>query len=78
MISGYDVGTEVKWNDTNSLQVGIIQQVFTHSTHIQLSGKPTHVSVSDNSPKYLILTSDDEQVILPHQDVVRKTVNNHT
>jgi len=78
MILGYPVSTEVKWNEANSLQVGVIQQVFTRPTHIQLNGRMAYVDVSDKSPTYLILTTGNEQVILSHTDVIRKSVNNHT
>lgn len=78
MISGYDVGTEVKWNDNNALQVGVIEKVFTQSQRIQLKDRISDINVGDDSPTYLISTADGEQLILRHQDVMLKSFNHHT
>lgn len=78
MISGYEVGTEVKWNSSNSLATGTVEKVFREPEDIEIAGQKLHVGVSENSPTYLIRHQNGEYTILPHRDVFLKHMNDHT
>lgn len=78
MITGYDVGTEVKWNEENTLTIGTVRQVFRQSGETEVHGQRIYVKVSEESPSYLIQKTDGTYVILPHQDVMLKETNLHT
>ena len=78
MISGYQVGTEVKWNLENTLTTGTIERVFRESDVIEIDGRRLIVNVSRNSPTYLVRHHSGQYLVLPHQDVMLKRTNLHT
>ncbi len=78
MITGYEIGTEVKWNQANSLETGVVEAVYRTPTRVVLNGELVQVEVSDGSPTYLILRYDGQHVLLPHQAVMLKSTNSHT
>ncbi len=78
MISGYVIGTEVKWNENNVLTTGIIQQVYRSSTEVTLDGQTKVVEVNEDVPSYLIEDHEGNGLILSHTDVSLKSSNLHT
>lgn len=78
MITGFEIGTEVKWNYEGTLTTGIVEHVFYRPELIDLDGKTVRVSVTDDSPTYLIRHHSGEQFILPHRDVFLNSMNDHT
>ena len=78
MISGYVIGTEVKWNEDNVLTTGIIKEVYRSSTEVNLDGQAKFIEVSDDVPSYLIEDHDGNTLVLPHTDVTLKSSNLHT
>jgi hypothetical protein len=79
MISGYEPGTEVKWNSIGeTLTIGTVAKVYRASTDVELDGEVVHVDVREDSPSYLINRADGGQIILSHHDVMLKEVNEHT
>lgn len=78
MIRGFEVGTEVKWNENNTLTTGVIKVAYRQSFTVELDGNLFDIKVSKNSPSYLIRTADSELVVLPHTAVTRHHSNLHT
>jgi len=79
MITGYTAGTEVKWNEDNSLVTGVIEATYYKPTVVEIEGEPVKVDVSSNSPTYLIHRLDDgRHCIMAHTDVMLKSTNLHT
>lgn len=78
MITGFDVGTQVKWNDENTLTTGVIRKVFYQPETVEVDGQTFRVEVSDHSPTYLVQHHTGELLILPHQAVFLKDMNAHT
>ena len=78
MISGYEVGTEVKWNTANTLTFGSIIEVIRETKSLYVNGQFLNVKVSDNSPTYIIVKSSGELVVLDHREVMLKSTNPHT
>ena len=78
MITGYAVGTRVKWNEQNTFTTGVIEQVFRETQEVDLNGESVLVKVGDDSPSYLIRDHTNRYLILPHADVILKASNVHT
>lgn len=76
MISGYEAGTEVRWNDDNSPQAGIIERVFHRDATIELENQQIHIVVRSNAPVYLVRQqAGGNYRILPHRDVIIANAN---
>ena len=78
MISGYVIGTEVKWNENNDLTTGIIKDVYRSSRKVTIDGETKFVEVSDDVPTYLIEDHDGNTLIMAHTEVTLKSSNLHT
>lgn len=78
MISGYEVGTEVKWNEDNTLTTGIIKDVYRASTTINVNSKKIMVEVNKDAPSYLIKRHTGDYLVLPHTALMLKSTNLHT
>jgi len=78
VISGYVIGTEVKWNEDNTLTTGVIKDVYRSSAEITIDGQTRLIEVSDDVPTYLIEDHDGNILILAHTDVTLKSSNLHT
>ncbi len=78
MIQGYAVGTDVKWNEENTLTTGVIEQVFHQPGMVLVNGEECAVEVSGNSPTYVIRHHSGDQVMLRHVDVMKEHTNLHT
>lgn len=78
MISGFEPGTEVKWNLDNVLTTGIVRRVFRWPQDVEVDGRHFHVEVNHNSPSYLIEHHSGQVVVLPHTALMRRHVNAHT
>lgn len=78
MINGFDVGTEVKWNEDNTLQVGVVKRVFHQPEDVQINGVTVHVEVREESPTYLIFDDDQQYILMPHDELMLKSTNLHT
>lgn len=78
MIQGYEAGTEIKWNEENTLTTGVIERVFTESQDIELDGETSHVTVGNEVPTYLVRHHSGRRLILAHEDVMLKRTNPHT
>lgn len=78
MINGYKIGTQVKWGQSNSLETGVIEQVYREPTEIMINNELKHIEVKADSPSYLIRQSNGKHVILSHNDVILKQTNSHT
>ena len=84
MISGYEIGTQVKWNENGGITTGRIEKVFHRPRLIDLNGIRVRVSVTNDSPTYLIQRDtpapdapNDVHVVLPHQRVFLEDANAH-
>lgn len=78
MIKGYDVGTEVKWNEERTLVTGVVEQVIHRSATVQIDGEVVAIEANENSPTYVIRHNSGRIVILPHTAVMREHTNLHT
>ena len=78
MITGFQEGTQIKWNRENVLTTGVVKRVFRKSQDIELNGEQVHVEVSEHSPSYLVEHYTGDLVILPHTEVMLKEMNAHT
>lgn len=78
MITGYKVGTEVKWTVLNTFETGIIEAVYYSPTDVVIDRQTFHVAVSNNSPSYLVARPDGSHVVLAHQEVMMNSTNFHT
>lgn len=78
MITGYTVGTRVKWNEENAFETGVVMRVYRADADIEVDGEMMHVEVSDKSPAYLVMRDDGGHVVLSHVDVMQQRVNVHT
>ncbi|MCA9912476.1 MAG: hypothetical protein KC496_03985 [Anaerolineae bacterium] len=78
MITGYKIGTDVKWNEENTLTTGVIEQVFYQPTTALVNGQECSIAVSEKSPTYLVRHHDGKQLVLRHVDVMKEHTNHHT
>lgn len=78
MIQGYDAGTEVKWNEDNTLTTGVIEEVLYQSGTIDVNGDPIWIEVGDHSPVYLVRHHTGSLITLEHTDVMLQHTNHHT
>lgn len=78
MISGYSVGTEVKWNDNGGLSTGVITRVFVNLDEAVKAGESITAEVSEKSPVYLVERPDGRNLILHHEDIMLNKSNEHT
>lgn len=78
MISGYSVGTEVKWNEQGALTTGVIKRVYTNLDEAVKAGEPITAEVHEKSPVYLVERPDGRTLILHHEDIMLNKSNEHT
>jgi len=78
MITGYRVGTEVKWNEQETLTTGIVEQVFHEPGEVVMNGSTVKVEADGDNPVYLIRHHTGDHLLLPHTDVFLKDMNRHT
>lgn len=79
VITGYRAGTEVKWNEDQSIATGTIEQVFRESQVVEVDGDQLHVEVSDNSPTYLVRHHNTgAPILIAHRSLFRRHMNEHT
>lgn len=72
MLTGYSVGTEVKWNHDDALHSGTILKVY-REFEAQTPDSP----LNDGPLNYLILSERGGYIVLPHHDVMAKQTNSH-
>lgn len=73
-IQGYEIGTEVKWNDEQAggFRTGIVRARYYDPDVTEINGQSIEINVIGNSPTYEIEAADDADVlILNHTTVVR-------
>ena len=78
MITGFEVGAKVKWNEENTLTTGVIRKVFYTSQDVEVGGQFQHVEINDNAPVYLVQHHTGDMLLLAHQDLFLKDMNTHT
>ncbi len=78
MIQGYEIGTKVKWNDSNSLETGVVEEIFSLPLHYEVNGHTIFINATEDSPYYLIHLSRGGHIVLSHEETMLKQVNSHT
>lgn len=78
MFSSYEIGTEVKWNEDNRIQTGVVKQIITNLPPLDVDGQVLTTATDAATLRYLIERPGGAQVVLPHRVLMRRHVNDHT
>ena len=68
-MASYSEGTEVQWDWGNGTAKGKIDKVYTRKTTRTIKGTEVTREASDDSPAYLIVQSDGDEVLKSHSEV---------
>lgn len=81
MITGYDPGTAVKWNDdeAGTLRTGYVLRRFHEPGSFTINGEEMDIEVIGDSPTYVVEDERDHNtIVLDHREVFTEHMNAHT
>jgi hypothetical protein len=80
-IQGYELGTEVKWNDEESgaFRTGIVLSRYYDPDITEIDGASIEINVIGNSPAYKVEDERNQKmIIIDHSKVTMRHQNDHS
>ena len=74
MISGYPIGTTVKWDEEEGFCTGIVRGRYYNPGQYEVDGHTIDIEIVEKSPQYAVEDNKKQQVIvMPHNKVFKQS-----